>query len=198
MTCAVLPATFATKQFWAGDADHLVDDLIAACARKPVLAPSAGFGRELVPYFDTHVDSAGFGNLSSATARAARGASHPIKHPRVATDGKQRAGDLPSPDGHKQKRNKVSNKPGRSGTEATSAPSSPSASSSSGASHKSAKIPAVQSQHTAPGFQTSPKPEKLPMPTSSLFQRASASRSGASSPVLSSSGGSWSGSALSL
>ncbi len=43
----------APSQFWAGDADHLIDDLVAACESKPVLAPLPGFGRELVPFFDT-------------------------------------------------------------------------------------------------------------------------------------------------
>jgi hypothetical protein len=123
-----------------------------------------------------------------------------MKHPRqpgkVSTDNKYKS-DVSSPDGHKKKRNKVNNKAGRSYStdSSSSGPSSPTASSSSG---QSKLIPAVHTQKTAPGFQTSPKPENLPMPTSSLLLRAAASRSGASSPVLSSSGGSWSGVSLTL
>lgn len=51
-------STAVMAQVFVGDADDMVDKLIAACQMLPTAVdPGAGMARELVPYFDEGVEA---------------------------------------------------------------------------------------------------------------------------------------------
>eukprot|EP00775_Hariotina_reticulata_P012170 gene12170-12308_t len=125
-----------------GDADNMVELLIAACeqAKKPVASGTGFEGRELVPWVDDTVQ------ISSALTQ-------PLEQPR-------RVSKFPNgPQKH-----------ARSNAAATRAPESPEHKRQ--AQPKRSKVqPAPRLIFACPALAASPKPESIPMPTTGLMNR---------------------------
>lgn len=150
------------SKIFRGDAEHLVDELIAACQKKPVASTAyTGYGRELVPWTDDSVVPAACSESLDRQSRRTTGQervrvpANPHKHARAAG----RVADSPEQKKTQSKRSKTSvalafyqAAPGVSGSSRRSSSS--------------------DSGFACPAIATSPKPEQLPMPTNGFMSRA--------------------------
>lgn len=208
MSCAAvaMPPSALHAPIFKGDADYLVDHLIAACAKKPSPQGYTGFGRELVPceatgFFEDLVTPT---CLSAAMSKAlekrsssksftqAQTASH--KHPRASTQSPPahksiRTSDKASPEPVPQagRRARAVARDLNNGFAAASAAiniaSAASAPPTAGYSAPpKAAAAAARMGYVCPAFATSPKPEAVPMPTSGLLVRAANAAAKSRSP----------------
>lgn len=140
-----------------GDADGLLDCLIQACQQKPAVSTShSGYGRELVPYFDSDFVE----DLHVSNRRRSR--ASPPTRVGASYSAKRTTKNIPS-GGRRVMDEAVQNF-------ADELPALPSGMGSpmyqAGGSVDVGKL-------LGPGFFVSPKPEAVPLPTFGLLSRAS-------------------------
>jgi len=139
-----------------GDGEGLVDLLIAASAARPAASSYTGYGRELVPWCDDEAAAVCSGPLER---RGGSGAERKgAKHARGA-------GTFPAAPAKpiNSKRSKTQQAQQPAFYQVSSTPSGPPRRSSS------------SDGYSCPSYGNSPKPEKLPMPSSRLLRARSPS-----------------------
>eukprot|EP00877_Chromochloris_zofingiensis_P003077 jgi/Chrzof1/12770/Cz07g06260.t1 len=163
--------SYQTPGIFRGDADHLVDDLISACERKPTTG-YGGFGRELVRWADDSTDSA----LSQALeAKSRQIDASPSKFPQGSHKHARPTSRSPASPDHKNKGGQVKRTKTRAAGEQLVAAvkrSAPTRIPAANPTRRTSLDKVVSSEFACPAFASSPKPEDLPMPTSSLLTRA--------------------------
>lgn len=172
-------AAVSKPKCFTGDADSLVDDLIAACETKPAPSSYTGYGRELVPY---NFDCGSTGPQTKSPNAVLRGPLEQTKK-RASVKGARNRGeatDSPSKSARKTAR--------RNPEEATAVVSGSTAARQKYSNVKNGptnmcvtvaspimKTASVAAAVAVPSF-VSPKPEAVPLPTSSLLQRAAVNK----------------------
>lgn len=154
---------------FSGDADHFLDDLIAACERKEVKAPHSGFGRDLVPYFD-YGSPVMDGNMSPINIRPGRAALESRKHVRSSP---VKGGSVCGPKEKQPKTRRARNSPGSGSCSADDMSHEGTCLSTEVAFSKfpntqlsinTVGVSGLRFDFAAPAF-ASPKPEQVPLPT---------------------------------